>query len=313
MGKLLMEHLPVLYEEALQQLAVKSDGIYLDCTFGRGGHSQGILDLLGSNGQLLAFDRDADAINAESAQAMSSDKRFNLKHSCFSELENIVSGDGLAGKIDGILLDLGVSSPQLDTPERGFSFLRDGPLDMRMDSSNGVSAEQWLSSVDEKDLVKVLFEYGEEKFARRIARAILEQRVKSPITTTKQLADLIEDVVPIREKHKHPATRTFQAIRIEINKELDELSTVLDQAIRVLGPGGKLVVISFHSLEDRIVKRFIRNESGAKHNPGKLPIKEVDILKGVLKKPGKGFKASAQEISQNPRARSAVMRVAEKI
>ena len=308
-----MEHLPVMYAEALQQLAIKSDGVYLDCTFGRGGHSQGILDLLGSNGQLLAFDRDADAINADSAQAMSVDKRFKLKHSCFSQLENIVNSNGLAGKIDGILLDLGVSSPQLDTPERGFSFLRDGPLDMRMDSTTGVSAEQWLSSVDEKELVKVLFEYGEEKFARRIARAILEQRVKSPITTTKQLADLIEDVVPLREKHKHPATRTFQAIRIEINKELDELSTVLDQAIRVLGPGGKLVVISFHSLEDRIVKRFIRNESGAKHNPGKLPIKEVDILKGVLKKPSKGFKASAQEISQNPRARSAVMRVAEKI
>jgi len=302
-----------MYAEALQQLAIKSDGVYLDGTFGRGGHSQGILDLLGSNGQLLAFDRDVDAINADCAQAMCLDKRFKLKHSCFSELENIVNSEGLAEKIDGILLDLGVSSPQLDTPERGFSFLRDGPLDMRMDSSAGVSAEQWLSTVDEKYLVKVLFEYGEEKFARRIARAILEQRMKSPITTTKQLADLIADVMPLREKHKHPATRTFQAIRIEINKELDELSTVLDQAIRVLGPGGKLVVISFHSLEDRIVKRFIRNESGAKHNPGKLPIKEVDILKGILKKPGKGFKASAQEINQNPRARSAVMRVAEKI
>ena len=274
-----MEHLPVMYAETLQQLDIKSDGVYLDCTFGRGGHSQGILDLLGSNGRLIAFDRDADAINAGRAQDMLLDKRFALKHSCFSELENIVSSEGLVGKIDGILLDLGVSSPQLDTPERGFSFLRDGPLDMRMDSSAGVSAEQWLFSVDEKELVKVLFEYGEEKFARRIARAILEQRVKSPITTTKQLADLIEDVVPIREKHKHPATRTFQAIRIEINKELDELSTVLDQAIKVLGPAGKLVVISFHSLEDRIVKRFIRNESGAKHNPGKLPIKEIDILK----------------------------------
>ncbi|MFI3222450.1 MAG: 16S rRNA (cytosine(1402)-N(4))-methyltransferase RsmH [Methylococcaceae bacterium] len=308
-----MEHLPVMYAEALQQLAIKSDGVYLDGTFGRGGHSQGILNLLGSNGQLLAFDRDVDAINADCAQAMCLDKRFKLKHSCFSQLENIVNSEGLAEKIDGILLDLGVSSPQLDTPERGFSFLRDGPLDMRMDSTTGVSAEQWLSTVDEKYLVKVLFEYGEEKFARRIARAILEQRMKSPITTTKQLADLIEDVVPLREKHKHPATRTFQAIRIEINKELDELSTVLDQAIRVLGPGGKLVVISFHSLEDRIVKRFIRNESGAKHNPGKLPIKEVDILKGVLKKPSKGFKATAQEINQNPRARSAVMRVAEKI
>ncbi|MEI6144848.1 MAG: 16S rRNA (cytosine(1402)-N(4))-methyltransferase RsmH [Methylococcales bacterium] len=308
-----MEHLPVMYAEALQQLAIKSDGVYLDCTFGRGGHSQGILDLLDSNGRLLAFDRDKDAINAGRAKEMILDKRFTLKHSCFSQLENIVSSEGLVGKVDGILLDLGVSSPQLDTPERGFSFLRDGPLDMRMDSSNGLSAEQWLSSVDEKDLVKVLFEYGEEKFARRIARAILEKRAKSPITTTKQLADLIEDVVPIREKHKHPATRTFQAIRIEINKELDELSTVLDQAIRVLSPEGKLVVISFHSLEDRIVKRFIRDESGAKHNPGKLPIKEIDIAKGALKKPGKAFKASDQEVIQNPRARSAVMRVAERI
>jgi len=308
-----MEHLPVMYAEVLQQLAIKSDGIYLDCTFGRGGHSQGILDLLGSSGRLLAFDRDADAINADRAKEMLLDKRFALVHSCFSQLENIVTSEGLVGKVDGILLDLGVSSPQLDTPERGFSFLRDGPLDMRMDSSAGLSAEQWLSTVDEKDLVKVLFEYGEEKFARRIARAILEQRAKSSITTTKQLADLIEDVVPLREKHKHPATRTFQAIRIEINKELDELYSVLYQAIRVLGPEGKLVVISFHSLEDRIVKRFIRNESGAKHNPGKLPVKEVDILKGVLKKPSKGFKASNQEISQNPRARSAVMRVAEKI
>jgi 16S rRNA (cytosine1402-N4)-methyltransferase len=308
-----MEHLPVMYAEALQQLAIKSDGVYLDCTFGRGGHSQGILDILSSSGRLLAFDRDADAINAQRAKEMLLDKRFALKHSCFSQLENIVISEGLVGKVDGILLDLGVSSPQLDTPERGFSFLRDGPLDMRMDSSAGLSAEQWLSSVDEKDLVKVLFEYGEEKFARRIARAILEQRVKSPITTTKQLADLIEDVVPIREKHKHPATRTFQAIRIEINKELDELSMVLGQAIRVLAPEGKLVVISFHSLEDRIVKRFIRDESGAKHNPGKLPIKEIDILKGILKKPGKGFKASDHEISQNPRARSAVMRVAERI
>ena len=308
-----MEHLPVMYAEALQQLAIKSDGVYLDCTFGRGGHSQGILDILSSSGRLLAFDRDADAINAQRAKEMLLDKRFALKHSCFSQLENIVISEGLVGKVDGILLDLGVSSPQLDNPERGFSFLRDGPLDMRMDSSAGLSAEQWLSSVDEKDLVKVLFEYGEEKFARRIARAILEQRVKSPITTTKQLADLIEDVVPIREKHKHPATRTFQAIRIEINKELDELSMVLGQAIRVLAPEGKLVVISFHSLEDRIVKRFVRDESGAKHNPGKLPIKEIDILKGILKKPGKGFKASDHEISQNPRARSAVMRVAERI
>ncbi len=308
-----MEHLPVMYVEALQQLDIKKDGIYLDCTFGRGGHSQGILNLLGENGQLHAFDRDLDAINSEDAQAMLKDQRFKLQHGCFSELESIVNSAGLAGKIDGILLDLGVSSPQLDNPERGFSFLRDGPLDMRMDGNTGVSAEQWLASVDEKVLVKVLFEYGEERFARRIARAIVEKRALSPITTTRQLAALIEDAVFVREKHKHPATRTFQAIRIEINSELDELKTVLQQSVRVLRPGGRLVVISFHSLEDRIVKRFIRDESGAKYNPGKLPVKEADISKGILKKVGKTLKAGAREISQNPRARSAIMRVAERV
>jgi len=308
-----VEHLPVMVAEALQHLAIKQDGIYLDCTFGRGGHSQGILNLLGQYGQLLAFDRDFDAINSDYAQVMLTDERFKLKHSCFSELENIVKSAGLAGKVDGILLDLGVSSPQLDNPERGFSFLRDGPLDMRMDSNAGVSAQQWLASVDEKELVKVLFDYGEERFARRIAQAIVEKSALSPITTTRQLATLIEDAVSVREKHKHPATRTFQAIRIEINKELDELKAVLQQSARVLGPGGRLVVISFHSLEDRIVKRFIRDESGAKYNPGRLPIKEVDIAKGILKKMGKALKAGKQEISQNPRARSAIMRVAERV
>lgn len=308
-----MEHLPVMVAEALQQLAIKKDGIYLDCTFGRGGHSQGILSLLSQNGQLLAFDRDSDAINSDYAQAMLTDGRFKLNHSCFSELENIVKNADLAGKVDGILLDLGVSSPQLDDPKRGFSFLRDGPLDMRMDGNAGISAEQLLASVDEKDLVKVLFDYGEERFARRIARTIVEKRAQSPITTTRQLAELIEDAVPVREKHKHPATRTFQAIRIEINNELDELKAVLQQSVRVLRPGGRLVVISFHSMEDRMVKRFIRNESGAKYNPGRLPIMEVDIAKGILKTMGKALKAGKQEISQNPRARSAIMRVAERV
>ncbi len=244
---------------------------------------------------------------------MLTDQRFKLKHSCFSELESIVKNASLAGKIDGILLDLGVSSPQLDNHERGFSFLRDGPLDMRMDGNAGVSAEQWLASVDEKDLVKVLFDYGEERFARRIARAIVEKRAQLPIKTTRQLTELIENAVPGREKHKHPATRTFQAIRIEINRELDELKAVLQQSARVLRPGGRLVVISFHSLEDRIVKRFIRDESGAKYNPGRLPIKEVDVAKGILKVIGKALKAGKQEISQNPRARSAIMRVAERV
>jgi 16S rRNA (cytosine1402-N4)-methyltransferase len=302
-----------MFAEALQQLAIKKDGIYLDCTFGRGGHSQGILNLLGPDGRLLAFDRDLDAVSSDYAQAMLEDKRFMLKHTHFSELESLVTSEGLTGKVDGILMDLGVSSPQLDNPERGFSFLRDGPLDMRMDGTTGVTAAQWLANVDEKELVKVLFEYGEERFARRIAHAIVERRVETPITTTRELAKLIEDVIPVKEKHKHPATRSFQAIRIEINRELDELKDVLEQSARVLKPGGRLVVISFHSLEDRIVKRFIRAESGAKYNPGKLPIKEVDITKGILKKAGKALKAGAQEIAQNARARSAVMRVAERV
>jgi 16S rRNA (cytosine1402-N4)-methyltransferase len=302
-----------MFAEALQQLAIKEDGIYLDCTFGRGGHSQGILNLLGPDGRLLAFDRDLDAISSDYAQAMLADKRFKLKHNCFSELENLVASEDWAGKVDGILMDLGVSSPQLDDSERGFSFLRDGPLDMRMDGTAGVTAAQWLANVDEKGLVNVLFEYGEERFARRIAHAIVERRVETPITTTRELAKLIEDAVPFKDKYKHPATRSFQAIRIEINRELDELKDVLEQSARVLKPGGRLVVISFHSLEDRIVKRFIRAESGAKYNPGKLPIKEVDITKGILKKAGKALKAGPQEIAQNARARSAVMRVAERV
>ncbi|TRW91397.1 16S rRNA (cytosine(1402)-N(4))-methyltransferase RsmH [Candidatus Methylobacter oryzae] len=308
-----MEHLPVMFAEVLQQLAIKEDGVYLDCTFGRGGHSQGILNLLGPAGRLLAFDRDLDAIDSDYAQAMLEDKRFDLKHTPFSELENIVTNAGLVGKVDGILMDLGVSSPQLDNPERGFSFLRDGPLDMRMDGNAGITAEQWLASVDEKELVEVLFEYGEERFARRIAHAVIERRVDAPVRTTRELAKLIEDVVPVKEKHKHPATRSFQAIRIKINSELDELKTVLQQSAKILKPSGRLVVISFHSLEDRIVKRFIRAESGAKYNPGKLPIKEVDIAKGILKKVGKALRAEQQEINLNPRARSAIMRVAEKV
>jgi len=308
-----VEHVPVMLSEVLQQLALKKNGIYLDGTFGRGGHSREILNQLGPEGRLLAFDRDIDAINSDYAQAIGEDSRFQLKHNWFSKLEEFVASQGLSGKIDGILLDLGVSSPQLDNPERGFSFLRDGLLDMRMDTQAGVSAAEWLANVDEATLVKVLFEYGEERFARRIARAILEKRVETPITTTLQLAKLIEDAVPIKEKHKHPATRSFQAIRIEINRELEELKDVLQQAVNVLKPGGRLVVISFHSLEDRIVKRFIRHESGAKHVLGRLPIKEADIERGQLKKIDKALKATAQEVALNPRSRSAVLRVAEKI
>jgi 16S rRNA (cytosine1402-N4)-methyltransferase len=307
-----MEHLPVMYAESLQALEIKASGIYLDCTFGRGGHSRGILGRLDSAGRLLAFDRDLEAINSDVAAALRSDSRFELQHSPFSQLENAVKNRGWDGLVDGILMDLGVSSPQLDNPERGFSFLRDGALDMRMDSHSGLSAAQWLAQVDEHELMLVLFDYGEERFARRIAKAIVTTRAETPITTTLQLAKIIETAVPAREKHKHPATRSFQAIRIAVNQELDEIKSALAQAAKVLKPGGRLVVISFHSLEDRIVKRFIRAESGNKYNPGKLPIKEADIEQGLLKTIGKAIYATKQEVDLNPRARSAVMRIAEK-
>jgi 16S rRNA (cytosine1402-N4)-methyltransferase len=308
-----MQHRPVMLAEVLEQLAIKENGVYLDCTFGRGGHSQGILSLLGTSGRLLAIDRDVAAITSDVAKELLTDKRFTLKHGCFSALESVATDEGLTGQIDGILLDLGVSSPQLDDPQRGFSFMQDGPLDMRMDSTAEMTAARWLAQVDEKELTKVLFEYGEERFAKRIARAIVEARAENPLTTTQELVRLIEDAIPMREKHKHPATRSFQAIRIAVNNELDELTAALQQSIKVMKQGGRLVVISFHSLEDRIVKQFIRAESGAKHDPGKLPIKQADISKGVLVKRGKPIKASALEIAENPRARSAIMRVAERI
>lgn len=306
-------HQSVLYEEALDSLRIKADGIYIDCTFGRGGHSFGILEKLGKNGKLLAFDRDIDAINSPEAGQLLGDQRFHLHHGCFADLAAVSEQLGYTGRVDGILMDLGVSSPQLDNAERGFSFLRDGPLDMRMDTDHGLTAAQYLAQVEEQDLVKVLFEYGEERFAKRIAKAIVERCRQQPLQTTRQLAKLIEDSVPFKDKYKHPATRTFQAIRIEINQELEQVKTALQQAVKVLAPGGRLVVIAFHSLEDRIVKRFIRGESGLKHNPGKLPIKEQDIAKGQLKKVGKSIRAQAEELQFNPRARSAIMRVAEKI
>ena len=308
-----MKHLPVMLEEVLEQLAVKSDGVYLDCTFGRGGHSLEILRRLGGSGKLLAIDRDMEALQSESAQALMKDDRFQLFHACFSELSVIVERTGLSGQVDGVLLDLGVSSPQLDNPQRGFSFMKDGPLDMRMNNSVGRTAAEWLATVSEKDLIRVLFEYGEERYARRIARAIIKSREQESILTTRQLAELITHASPVKDRHKHPATRAFQAIRIEVNRELDELQAALKQAVGILKPGGRLVVISFHSLEDRIVKRFIRNESGIKFDPGKLPVMESDIARGILKKIGHALKAGQQEIEQNPRARSAVMRVAERL
>lgn len=306
-------HQTVLYEEALDSLQIKANGVYVDCTFGRGGHSSGILQRLGESGRLVALDRDIEAIKSPQAKQLSNDKRFSLHHACFADLAAVVDQLGYNGQIDGVLMDLGVSSPQLDVAERGFSFLRDGPLDMRMDVSHGLTASQYLAEVEEQDLVRVLFEYGEERFARRIAKAIVQRRQQQPLQMTLQLAKLIEESVPFRDKHKHPATRTFQAIRIEINQELEQVKAALTQAAHVLAPSGRLVVIAFHSLEDRIVKRFIREESGRKNNPGRLPVKEQDIAKGQLKKVGKSIRATEWEVQQNPRARSAIMRVAEKI
>jgi len=305
-------HLPVLYSEALRELTIKPDGIYIDCTFGRGGHSRGLLQQLGCNGKLLGLDRDLDAINSEIAQELSKDPRFELEHCCFSQLQNVVEKRGWVGKVDGILMDFGVSSPQLDNAERGFSFMQDGPLDMRMDCSSGLSAAEWLASVSEQDLVRVLYDYGEERFARRIAAAIVAQRLEAPLVTTKQFVDLLVEAIPFREKYKHPATRSFQAVRIAVNHELDEINAVLEQAVNVLASGGRLVVISFHSLEDRIVKRFIRDESRGKYNPVKLPMQAGELAAIRLIKCGKAIKAGTEELARNTRARSAIMRVAER-
>lgn len=306
-------HTPVLYNEVLQGLKIKPQGIYLDCTFGRGGHSKGILQQLGEQGRLLAIDRDLTAIQSDVAINMAKDVRFTAHHACFSQLTQVLEKYSNTQKVDGVLMDLGVCSPQLDDAQRGFSFMRDGPLDMRMDASTGISAAQWLMQVDESLLAKVLFEYGEEFFAKRIARAVVARRTISPLQTTQDLALLIAKATPKYNKYKHPATRSFQAIRIKINNELEEIKQGLQHVLDVLKPGGRLVVISFHSLEDRIVKRFIHRESGHKFNLRKLPLKEVDIKQGVLKKIGKAMKEEQQKQQQNPRARSAIMRIAERV
>jgi 16S rRNA (cytosine1402-N4)-methyltransferase len=305
-------HLPVLFNEVIRELSIKPDGIYIDCTFGRGGHSSGILQQLGSGGQLLALDRDLDAIQSEYAQELSKDARFQLEHCCFSQLQDVVEKRDWQGKVDGILMDFGVSSPQLDNAQRGFSFMQDGPLDMRMDCSTGLSAAEWLASVSEEDLVQVLFDYGEERFARRIANAVVTQRLVKPLETTQQFVDLLVEAIPFKEKHKHPATRSFQAVRIAVNRELEEITTVLNQTVNVLASGGIMVVISFHSLEDRIVKRFIRDESRGKYTPSKLPLQPEELAAIRLNKRSKAIKASQQELAENPRSRSAVMRVAQR-
>lgn len=306
------KHISVLLDECIDALAIKPDGIYVDATFGRGGHSAHILASLGNNGQLIAFDRDPQAIKA--AERFAEDKRFRIIHSPFGDMAEEIEALGLTGKIDGVLMDLGVSSPQLDDAERGFSFLRDGPLDMRMDTSRGQSAAQWLASADEQDIAQVIKEFGEEKFGKRIAHAIVNTRDENPITRTAQLAQIIDDAVPVKDKFKHPATRAFQGIRIYINAELEQLRVGLKAATQVLAKEGRLAVISFHSLEDRLVKRFIKEQSKGKVVPHNLPITQAEIdADKVLKALGKAIKPSEQEIANNVRSRSSVLRVAEKL
>ncbi len=306
------KHITVLLNEAVEGLAIKPNGIYIDGTFGRGGHSRLILSKLGENGRLIATDRDPFAIKEANSI---SDSRFSIHHTAFSAIPAICEALGLSGKIDGILLDLGVSSPQLDDAERGFSFMRDGALDMRMDTTKGLSAAQWLEQVSIDDLTWVLKEFGEERFAKRIATAIVNFNKTSgqKITRTLQLAQIICDAVPFKDKHKHPATRSFQAIRIFINSELDELEKALNSALSVLAPQGRLSIISFHSLEDRMVKQFIKKNSKGKAVPKGLPILESELNKDIpLRAVGKAVMPSEAEIEVNPRSRSAVLRVAEK-
>ena len=303
-------HRPVLLQEALDGLAVRPDGIYLDGTFGRGGHAAAILERLGAAGQLYAMDKDPDAVRT-ARERFGQDARFHVRRGTFAMLGQLAREQGVAGRVSGILLDLGVSSPQLDDPARGFSFLKDGPLDMRMDPEQGLSAADWLAQADEREILRVLWEYGEERFARRIARAILRERDEHPIRTTQQLADLIAAAVPTRERHKNPATRSFQALRIEVNQELQDLALALEQVVDVLEPGGRLAVISFHSLEDRMVKRFLRRESRGEEMPLDLPV-TGGPKPGRLRLIGKAIRAGAAETDANPRARSAVLRIAER-
>ncbi len=303
-------HFSVLLQESVSAVLANPAGLYVDGTFGRGGHSQAMLAQLSPQGRLLAFDKDPDAIAVGQSLA-ARDERFSIVHASFAQLQSVLDARGWAGQVDGILLDLGVSSPQLDQAERGFSFMQDGPLDMRMNPAAGVSAAQWLNSAKESDIVQVLFDYGEERFARRIAAAIVAQRQVKPLSRTKELADVVAAANPKWERDKHPATRSFQAIRIFINGELDDLHTALQQALSVLKPAGRLAVISFHSLEDRIVKRFFKEGARGEDFPKGLPIR-ADQMAPTLKVLGKPQKASQAELAQNVRSRSAVLRVAEK-
>ncbi|WP_228720771.1 16S rRNA (cytosine(1402)-N(4))-methyltransferase RsmH [Nitrogeniibacter mangrovi] len=302
------EHVTVLLSEAVDALAIRPEGIYVDGTFGRGGHSRAVLARLGAHGRLVAFDRDPAAI---AAGAAINDARFTLVHAPFSALDESLDAHGV-GLVDGVLLDLGVSSPQLDEAARGMSFRFDAPLDMRMDTSRGQTVAQWLASAEVGEITEVIRDYGEERFAHAIAKAVVAARAGGAVSTTGQLAALVEKAVRTREPGQHPATRTFQALRIFINAELEELSVVLPKCLARLKPGGRLVVISFHSLEDRIVKRFMREHANPPPVPRGMAIREVDRPQPKLRLVGKAVKAGADEVATNPRARSAVMRVAER-
>ena len=302
-----LPHTTVLLHEAVEALQVKPDGVYVDCTFGRGGHSRLILEKLGAAGRLIALDKDPAAVAA--GQAIN-DPRFVMVHSGFARLAEVLRKLCVA-EVDGVLLDLGMSSPQLDDEQRGFSFRFDAPLDMRMDTSSGQTAAEWLATADEALLGEVIRDYGEERFAKQIARALVAARQEQPVVTTHQLSEIVAKAVRTREPGKNPSTRTFQAIRIYLNQELEELARVLPQCVNCLRPEGRMVIISFHSLEDRMVKHFLRDMAQGDKLPHKLPIRAADVPKGRLRLVGKAVRATAQEVADNPRARSAVMRVAE--
>ncbi len=302
-------HLPVLLAEAVAALAIRPDGLYVDATFGRGGHSRAILERLGPSGRLIALDRDPLAI---AAGATLTDPRFTLVHAAFSRLDAVLAALNIA-RVDGILLDIGVSSPQLDDPARGMSFRFDAPLDMRMDTTQGETAADFLARAEQHQIEEVIREYGEERFAHALAKALVTARQQQRISSTGQLAALVAAVVRTREPGQHPATRTFQALRIFVNRELEELSLTLPQALGRLQPGGRLAVISFHSLEDRIVKNFLRDAAQPPQPPKGVPVRAADLPAPTLRLVGKPIRAKAAEIAANPRARSAVLRVAEKI
>ncbi len=302
-------HESVLLDQAVDALMTRPQGNYVDCTYGRGGHSQAIVGRLGESGRLLVIDRDKEAID-DAILRFTHDSRVTIVHGSYSRIALYAKECGMSS-VDGILLDLGVSSPQLASPQRGFSFSEDGPLDMRMDQGSGVSASEWLASASEKEITRVLRTCGEERFARRIARKIVEVRQTRKIDRTGFLVEVIESAVPKKEKNKHPATRSFQAIRIHINRELEELKECLADVIGLLASGGRLVVISFHSLEDRIVKQFIRKMHPDPMLLRRLPVKDDEIIR-PMKAVGKAIKPDMEEIQNNRRARSAIMRIAEK-